>query len=98
MLSVIVFLPAAAALILLAVPGRLPGRVFTGTWIGVSAADLALVTDDYSVGLTQPSTGRRILDITLLALLGLGGAAAVARTIQRRRRAVQEAAEGGPGA
>jgi len=56
-----------------------------------------LTTDDYSIGLTQPSTGRRILDITLLALLGLGGAAAVARTLQRRRRrAVQEAADGQP--
>jgi hypothetical protein len=54
-----------------------------------------LTTDDYSIGLTQPSTGRRILDITLLALLSLGGAAAVARTLQRRRRrAVQEAADG----
>jgi NADH-quinone oxidoreductase subunit M len=42
-LSVIVFLPAAAALVLLAVPGRLPRSVFTGTWIGVSAADLVLV-------------------------------------------------------
>src|SRR5499426_1094406 len=43
MLSLIVFLPAAAALALAAVPGRVPGRVFTGTWIAVSAADLALV-------------------------------------------------------
>ena len=43
MLSLIVFLPAAAALVLAAVPGRVPGRVFTGTWIAVSAADLALV-------------------------------------------------------
>src|SRR5262249_10942939 len=34
---------AAAALALAAVPGRVPGRVFTGTWIAVSAADLALV-------------------------------------------------------
>jgi NADH-quinone oxidoreductase subunit M len=42
-LSVIVFLPAAAALVLLAVPGRLPGRVFTVTWMAVSATDLALV-------------------------------------------------------
>jgi len=43
MLSVIVFLPAAAALALLAVPGRVPRGVFTWAWIGVSAADLALV-------------------------------------------------------
>src|SRR5215831_2922587 len=43
MLSLIVFLPAAAALALAVVPGRVPGRVFTGTWIAVSAADLALV-------------------------------------------------------
>jgi NADH-quinone oxidoreductase subunit M len=42
-LSVIIFLPAAAALMLLAVPGRLPRAVFTWAWIGVSAADLALV-------------------------------------------------------
>lgn len=44
MLSVIVFLPAAAALALLAVPGRLPSGVFTWAWIGVSTVDLALVT------------------------------------------------------
>src|SRR6266702_1906240 len=43
MLSLIVFLPAAAALALLAVPGRTPRGVFIWAWIGVSAADLALV-------------------------------------------------------
>jgi NADH-quinone oxidoreductase subunit M len=43
MLSVIVFLPAAVALALLAVPGRAPRGVFTWAWIGASAADLALV-------------------------------------------------------
>jgi NADH-quinone oxidoreductase subunit M len=43
MLSVIVFLPAAAALALLAVPGRAARSVFVWAWIGVSAADLALV-------------------------------------------------------
>src|SRR5712672_4025070 len=43
MLSLIVFLPAAAALALLAVPGRTPRAVFIWAWIGVSAADLALV-------------------------------------------------------
>ena len=37
------FLPAAAALALLAVPGRTPRAVFVWAWIGVSAADLALV-------------------------------------------------------
>src|SRR6266700_2356972 len=43
MLSLIIFLPAAAALVLLAVPGRAPRATFTWAWIGVSAADLALV-------------------------------------------------------
>ncbi len=43
MLSLIVFLPAAAAVALLAVPGRTPRAVFAWAWIGVSAADLALV-------------------------------------------------------
>src|SRR5467141_665875 len=43
MLSVIVFLPALAAAALLAVPAGAPRAVFGGTWITVSAADLALV-------------------------------------------------------
>ena len=43
MLSLIIFLPAAAALVLLAVPGRAPRAVFRWAWIGASAADLALV-------------------------------------------------------
>jgi NADH-quinone oxidoreductase subunit M len=42
-LSLIVFLPAAAALLLAAVPGRMPRQVFTGAWIAAGAADLALV-------------------------------------------------------
>jgi NADH-quinone oxidoreductase subunit M len=43
MLSVIVFLPALAAAALLALPAGAPPGVFGGTWIAVSAADLALV-------------------------------------------------------
>src|SRR6266700_619919 len=43
MLSVIVFLPALAAAVLLAVPGQVPRAVFLWAWTGVSAADLALV-------------------------------------------------------
>ena len=43
MLSVIVFLPALAAAVLLAVPARAPRAAFLWTWTGVSAADLALV-------------------------------------------------------
>ncbi|WP_198961633.1 NuoM family protein [Pseudonocardia sp. MH-G8] len=43
MLSVIVFLPAAFAAVLLLVPSTAPRRVFTGAWIAVSAVDLALV-------------------------------------------------------
>jgi len=43
MLSVLVFLPALAAAVLLAVPGDASRAVFGGTWIAVSAADLALV-------------------------------------------------------
>ena len=43
MLTLIVFLPAAAAAALLLVPGSAPRKVFAGTWIAVSAADLALV-------------------------------------------------------
>src|SRR5262249_52170134 len=42
-LSLIVFLPAAAALLLAAVPGRGPRQVFTGAWIAAGAADLVLV-------------------------------------------------------
>jgi NADH-quinone oxidoreductase subunit M len=43
MLSVIVFLPALVAAVLLAVPAGAPRAVFGGAWIAVSAADLALV-------------------------------------------------------
>src|SRR5713226_1479677 len=43
MLSAIVFLPALAAAALLAVPRRAPRGVFGWAWIGVSAADLALI-------------------------------------------------------
>ncbi len=43
MLSLIVFLPAAAAAALLVLPRTTPARVLVGTWIGVSALDLALV-------------------------------------------------------
>jgi hypothetical protein len=46
-----------------------------------------LITDDYRIGATLPSLTRRILDVTLLALLGLGGAAAGTRALRRRRRA-----------
>ncbi len=42
MLSVVVFLPLAAAAVLLALP-RLPDRVVTGTWVAAAAVDLALV-------------------------------------------------------
>ncbi len=43
MLSVIVFLPAVAAAVLLLVPAAVSRRVFTAGWIAVSAVDLALV-------------------------------------------------------
>ena len=43
MLSAIVFLPALAAAVLLAVPREAPRGVFLWAWTGVSAADLALV-------------------------------------------------------
>jgi NADH-quinone oxidoreductase subunit M len=43
MLSAIVFLPALAAAALLGVPRRVPRAAFLWAWIGVSAADLALV-------------------------------------------------------
>src|SRR5260221_312099 len=43
MLSLIIFLPATAALALLAVPGRAPRAVFLWTWIAAGAADLALI-------------------------------------------------------
>jgi NADH-quinone oxidoreductase subunit M len=43
MLSVIVFLPALVAAVLLAVPAGAPRAVFGGAWIAVAAADLALV-------------------------------------------------------
>jgi NADH-quinone oxidoreductase subunit M len=42
-LSLIVFLPAAVAAVLLLVPRTAPRRVFTGAWVAVSAVDLALV-------------------------------------------------------
>jgi NADH-quinone oxidoreductase subunit M len=42
-LTLIVFLPALAAVALLAVPARAPARVFTGTWTVACVADLALV-------------------------------------------------------
>lgn len=41
MLSVIVFLPLAAALVLLALP-RLGGAAATWIWVAVTAADVAL--------------------------------------------------------
>jgi NADH-quinone oxidoreductase subunit M len=43
LLSVIVFLPAVVAAVLLLVPATTPRRVFTGAWMAVSAVDLALV-------------------------------------------------------
>ena len=43
MLSLIVFLPLAAAAILAAVPASAGRRVFVGSWIGVTAVDFALV-------------------------------------------------------
>ena len=43
MLSVIVFLPALVAALLLAVPAGAPRAVFGGAWIAVAVADLALV-------------------------------------------------------
>ncbi|MCY7342239.1 MAG: NADH-quinone oxidoreductase subunit M [Pseudonocardia sp.] len=43
MLSLIVFLPAALAAVLVLVPGSASRRLFVGTWIGVSALDVALV-------------------------------------------------------
>jgi NADH-quinone oxidoreductase subunit M len=42
-LSVIVFLPALTAAVLLVLPRHVPPRVFVHAWIAVSAADLALV-------------------------------------------------------
>jgi NADH-quinone oxidoreductase subunit M len=42
-LSVIVFLPAAAAVGLLLVPASAPRRLFAATWVAVCAVDLALV-------------------------------------------------------
>ena len=42
-LSLIVFLPLAAAVVLAAVPGTAAPRIFVRSWIGVAAADLALV-------------------------------------------------------
>ena len=43
MLSLIVFLPLAAAALLTVVPGTVAPRVFVWSWIAVAAADLALV-------------------------------------------------------
>lgn len=43
MLSVIIFLPAAAALALQFVPGRVPRVAWVWAWIGVSVVDLVLV-------------------------------------------------------
>lgn len=43
MLTAIVFLPAAAAVVLLALPRRLPGRAYVWGWIGAAVIDLALV-------------------------------------------------------
>ncbi|MBA8824104.1 NADH-quinone oxidoreductase subunit M [Saccharopolyspora lacisalsi] len=43
MLSLIVFLPLAAAAVLVGVPASAGKRVFTGSWVTVAAADLALV-------------------------------------------------------
>ena len=42
-LSVIVFMPAVVAAVLLALPRTAPGRVFVGAWIGASIIELALV-------------------------------------------------------
>jgi peptidoglycan/xylan/chitin deacetylase (PgdA/CDA1 family) len=46
----------------------------------------SLITDNYSLRATPVSVTRGILDITILALLGLGGAAAVIRALRRRPR------------
>jgi hypothetical protein len=59
----------------------------SGLSFGLSAATKgSLTTDDYSVLATPLSVTRRILDITLLALVALGGAAAGVRALRRRRR------------
>jgi NADH-quinone oxidoreductase subunit M len=42
-LSLIVFLPAVVAAVLLMFPATAPRRVFTGAWVAVCAVDLALV-------------------------------------------------------
>ncbi|WP_219420168.1 complex I subunit 4 family protein [Pseudonocardia nigra] len=55
MLSVIVFLPAAVAAVLLALPRVTPRAVFVWAWIAVCAADLALVVAVW-LGL-EPSGG-----------------------------------------
>jgi NADH-quinone oxidoreductase subunit M len=49
-LSVIVFLPVLAAVVLLAVPDRAPRAVFGAVWVAVCAADLALVAAAWVVG------------------------------------------------
>src|SRR5216683_697142 len=67
MLSAIVFLPALAAAALLAVPRQAPRRVFGWAWIGVSAADLALIIAagvGYHVGVDG-------LSLPLIALTGV---------------------------
>ena len=43
MLSLIVFWPAAAAVILAVLPSRLPGKFFLRAWVATAAVDLALV-------------------------------------------------------
>ncbi len=43
MLSLIVFLPLAAAVVLAAIPGTVAPRLFLWSWIAVAAVDLALV-------------------------------------------------------
>ncbi len=43
MLSLITFLPAAAGVILAALPARLPAKFFLRAWVAVAAVDLALV-------------------------------------------------------
>ncbi|GAA5109563.1 complex I subunit 4 family protein [Pseudonocardia adelaidensis] len=58
MLSLIVFLPALVAAVLLLVPATAPRRVFTGAWLAVSAVDLALVV---VVWLT-PGSGFRFVE------------------------------------
>ena len=71
MLSLIVFLPLAAAVLLAALPG-IGARAAGWAWVGATLVDLALVAVVWA-GFRPPATGRLAFEEQVATHGGLGG-------------------------